>query len=762
MKNLKIFSIALISFLSIWPVQLVNSCAWDDWDIDDEYLKPLDQEIISMPEYYPFLYSEHYWYHYDNWYYYEDEEKEEDIFDGQGANVREWMNYFNNAVTKNEILDIVYHSNESDFSLLYEYLDGKSVVLRDNWQNNGLIAYWKEHKGDPAISYLRFAKEVEPLVDNGDWWYPPERDTLTMKEFKVEAIKGFLKSKDAFIKSRYLYQAMRLAHYTGAYQECIDLYDQNEKLFEKESMIKYWCLSLKAGAYWRMDKFAASSYYNSIVFDKCPSRRLYAERDFWIDNEATWQKCLAMCKSDHERVVLWTLTGINQNNSAIPALKEMLRLDPSAPEIELLLAREIEKMQRNYMPVAWWTDVDSENAYAYKPESNDKDELFNFIKSGLNTNKVQTPAYWYNAAAFIQLINQNYGDCDQYCELATNSAKGNQVFADQARLLRILNKVEEYGKINPQIESGLMEDLKWLKAGTSQSAGDTYKLVMYRLMHYYNANNDVLDAEMCRASVVSYYDIYEHPDMKTVDELYAFFTSKTKRPFQDFLAAQYPYDADDMLEIKGTLLMRTYNWQAAIDAFEKMQNKEHPMMQLPTNPFLIHIRDCHDCDFIEFPDNYTKRSFAEEMLQLEKQAAEPGGDKAAIYHRLGNGYYNMTHFGNSWMAIDYYLSTWYWEWGEFEENDDEFLDCTKAAEYYRKAFAASKDEEFQAMNFFMLAKCEQNQYYISDAYDYDNQDGQKEGYRTNFAILNKKYKRTEFYKQAIEECKYFDYYVSVH
>ena len=762
MKNLKIYSIALISLLSIYPVQLVNSCAWDNWDIDDEYLKPLDQSIVALPDYYPFLYSEHYWYHYDNWYYYDDEEKDTDIFDGQAANVKEWQKYFNDAATQKEIEDVIYHSNESDYELLVAFLDGKSVVLRDTWQNNALINYWKTHKNDPAIKYLWFAKNVEPLVDNGDWWSPPERDTLTMKGLKIEAIKAFIKSKEPYIKLRYLYQSMRLAHYSGAYQECIDLYDQNEKLFVDESLMKYWCLSLKAGAYWRMSKFAESSYYNSIVFDKCPSRRLYAERDFWIDNERTWQTCLAMCKNDHEKNMLWLLTGINQNNSAMPALNEMLRIDPSSPEIELLLAREIEKMQRNYMPVAWYTDVNADDAYSYKPEANDKEELFNFIKAGLETKKINTPSYWYCAAAFIQLVNKNYGDCDQYCELATIAANGNQLFINQARMISILNRVEEYGKINAQFEADIIQDIKWLKSETSQTASDTYKLVMYRLMKYYQNNNDLLDAEMCRASVVEYYDIYAHPEMETTEELYNFFTSNSNRPFQNFLAKQYPYNADDMLEIKGTLLMRAYKWQEAVTTFLKMQDQENALMQLPTNPFLIHTYDCHDCDFADFPDDYTKLSFAQEMLHLEKLILEPGGDKASIYHRLANGYYNITHFGNSWMAIDYYLATWYWEWGEIKEEDDEFLDCTKAAEYYRRAFAASNDEEFQALNFFMLAKCEQNQYYISEAYDYENEDGQKETYRTNFATLNKKYSNTDFYKQAIEECKYFDYYVSTH
>ena len=42
---------------------------------------------------------------------------------------------------------------------------------------------------------------------------------------------------------------------------------------------------------------------------------------------------------------------------------------------------------------------------------------------------------------------------------------------------------------------------------------------------YYQNNNDLLDAEMCRASVVEYYDIYAHPEMETTEELYQFFTS---------------------------------------------------------------------------------------------------------------------------------------------------------------------------------------------------------------------------------------------
>ncbi|MEO8853832.1 MAG: hypothetical protein ABI359_08635, partial [Ginsengibacter sp.] len=84
--------------------------------------------------------------------------------------------------------------------------------------------------------------------------------------------------------------------------------------------------------------------------------------------------------------------------------------------------------------------------------------------------------------------------------------------------------------------------------------------------------------------------------------------------------------------------------------------------------------------------------------------------------------------------------------------------------YYRLALKAAKDDEQKARCHYMLAKCERNEWY--NRYYYNN--GTNE-YNDNFMIpisaitefqLLKKYPNTQFYKEAIKECGYFDKYAA--
>lgn len=780
MKILKPSFLLLSSILlSIVPVKISKTCAWG-YDEDENILSPFNAEILHMPELYPWFYSYHYYNGGETDYSSQNTNSEQfSIFDGTEKNIEEWKTYFNNPnITSENIYKVLYTTGLEDFNAFDAYITG-SGTLSDEWKNNPLLQHWKTNKKNPSFDYFYFAKSTEPLVQGVDYWEAVARDTAALTSAKLHALKKIsMLKEDAFLRLRYAYQAMRAAHYTGDYAACKNIFEKYVQNANDGSQTYYWCLSLYAGAYWRQGNFAEASYYNSIVFDKCLSRKLYAERDFWIDNENTWQKCLAMCENNHEKEILWLLTGINQNNSAIPALYEMMKLNVASDAIELLLAREMEKIQRNYMPMRWDDDFDTEDEYDYRPESNDLNEIYIFITKALATGKVKTPAFWHNAAAFIQYINQEYESCNNHTKLALQAAGADAELASQSKILQVINTIDSAGTINAEIEKRILPQLEWLYKAAHKtiddnmysfsfsSEGDAYRIAMHRLMKYYLAARKPVQAEMCRAQAVEYYDAYEEPEKMHVDDLIAFFTNKNNSAFSQFLATQYPYSLDDLYEIKGTLLMREYNWKDATATFKKMKNREtHEKMQLPTDPFLIHINDCHDCDFEEHPSEYTKLSLCEKMTDLENLLTAADMNHAQTYHQLANAYYNISYWGNSWMAIDYYrchgCETSYKEY----ENEDwyvsDFYTVSKAISYYTLSAESTANKELKAQNYFMLAKCEQNMYYVSNDYSYMNEDGQKIKYRNYFKKLKTEYKNTAFYKDAIDECKYFDYYVNL-
>lgn len=188
---------------------------------------------------------------------------------------------------------------------------------------------------------------------------------------------------------------------------------------------------------------------------------------------------------------------------------------------------------------------------------------------------------------------------------------------------------------------------------------------------------------------------------------------------------------------------------------------------LQADPFTTHIKDCIDCDIRDKSSKkYSKKDFALRILELDSLAQIDEDSAAEYYYLIGNGLYNTTLYGNCWDAVSYYKD---FHFGGYEKDKDwELYDCSRAQVYYLRAMELSDNREFKAKCSFMVAKCEQNTFYmdygsgkikVDDSDFWNNYHKAKLKYITNFEILYNEYSDTEFYLDAIKECKYFNTFV---
>jgi hypothetical protein len=184
------------------------------------------------------------------------------------------------------------------------------------------------------------------------------------------------------------------------------------------------------------------------------------------------------------------------------------------------------------------------------------------------------------------------------------------------------------------------------------------------------------------------------------------------------------------------------------------------------DPFVIHIKDCHDCDAADPKKTaYTKLSFMQKMIDLEAKAQSNPKDVAEIYFQLANGYYNMNYFGNNRVLYDTkatYMGDAGFEYSEYSSTLNgnsmpSYMSCSKAEAYYVKAMTASTDPEFKAKCCFMAAKCEQNTFFCNKPKDYKG-DFKSGKY---FTMLKTGFSSTQYYKEIINECGYFKTYLSL-
>jgi hypothetical protein len=160
-----------------------------------------------------------------------------------------------------------------------------------------------------------------------------------------------------------------------------------------------------------------------------------------------------------------------------------------------------------------------------------------------------------------------------------------------------------------------------------------------------------------------------------------------------------------------------------------------------------------------------KLDLARKMVNLEYQldTTTNKAQKGKTAYLLGSAYYNLSYYGNSWMAMDYGRSTYLWNNGKYTGWRKEYFEVQKARKYYQMAYELSGvNKEFQAAAFFLVAKCAQRQIPRQD-YDYNNwkaaDKAEKEftkKFINNplFPQFKKEFGATKFYKYTLTRCSY--------
>jgi hypothetical protein len=165
---------------------------------------------------------------------------------------------------------------------------------------------------------------------------------------------------------------------------------------------------------------------------------------------------------------------------------------------------------------------------------------------------------------------------------------------------------------------------------------------------------------------------------------------------------------------------------------------------LRTDPFVIHVVDCHDCDHEKFGDKakWTHKNLVDRLIELDA-IAKAGGDKGAqAALQLGNALYNITHNGNARSFTD----------GTHQDTSD----ARVAERYYKQVYEASGSRERKAEAAWLAAKAELGTLIAKEQNarptDYVDAGGMHP--KTWFPIF-KKFSNTKYYKEVLAECGRF-------
>lgn len=705
-------------------------------------------------------------------------------------NLAEWNERFCTKSDSANVDYVVYRASIGEMSTLLRAASdptGKTTLSAGLAGNSFAEVLAFNHCTEP-IEYLIFAKKCQPHVSGKAAWEVRQRDADEMDVLIEEGLGRFKNCRSHFVKLRYAYQIVRLAHYSGQWQRTVDLYNFLLPKVDRRrsSVIFYWTLGHLAGALRQLGKDSEAAYRYALIFRNCPSKRISAYRSFFIKNDEQWVAAMRLCQNDAERAGLHVLRAAGDKTLTINDLKEIYRLDPKHPALDLLLVGNVQFFEKMLLRTPTTDRKYGTTRAAAMADRGAKQlpVLLDFVRKALKEREINDPKLWRLVEGYLLQLAARPQEAENiYNEISEKldpgaSGTNDAGLRDQIEIWRTLAQV-------------LSID------GNGKRADDiTFQLRSLRTFKEFPAFEPFLqdwlgakyaEGERPGKAILAAYGLEKfalNPDLATLDDMLATVQDEQKSGIEYEMtgdSSNQKFEAK-VLEIKGFYLFSLGQPEAALATLRQI-----PATQATTmprfSPFNQNIPDCwKKCrnSISAVKNNYqnlTRREIVERLgeLEFDAKAASATGeiDRAAEkYLLVGLGYYNTSWFGYEWEAFDQFRDPDNWSrlsagpvfpMVGTPAGNRENLDLTRALGYFERALSLARDPEVAAEAAFMAAKCQQKQWLCDRRCKYRpgsrNIAALPPEFKNYYFLLKKDYSNTNFYGAVVRECKWFSAYV---
>ncbi|MDR7209683.1 hypothetical protein [Flavobacterium piscis] len=638
----------------------------------------------------------------------------------------------------------------------------------------------KDTKVKSFIEFLYLAQKIEMVSIGDEYWSYDPVVAKTFDDFKmIQSIENvYNTTPDAFLKNRYWFLALKAYFYSSNKQKAIDFFNKTEQSVPK-NVLYYRALSYVAGIKYQQKKYAESNYLYAVVFDKCPEMRIVTAYSFHPQNDADWNKSLAMAKNNKEKSALWAIHGYYKDEAK--SIEKIYELDAKSEHLNYLLTRLVNKQEQDInnsfqvknksadynAPVVKQTVA--ENKLENQAKLNKKTvDLVSKIATAENTEK---PYLWDIALGYLQTLKGEFKAADTNFDKAEKIMPKTELAKYQLRLLRFVNNMSRIDKLTDKNEKTILVDLNWLY----QELPKTYKKQEFR---YQNAaqwsknylatlykSNPVME-ELFSDSPYRYWgsgnSFYDNE--KNLLDMKAFLAKTNKTEIEKIAFGIYSLKLKDIIVFQSVKATFKNKIPEAIAFMKETDSVQYN--QFLGNPFNGNIKDCHDCDHTA----YQKKKYSQiDFLNTIKVMQDKLAQKEDMYTNsllLGNAFYNITHFGNGRTFYEINIVGYGSSPYSFRDSMKKMItNCDVSKMYYQKAFEAASTKEQKAKCLYLMSKCERNQYY-NEKFNTVNSWWEIQGSKVNFIAwsgfktLKKDYSDTNYYQDVIAECGYFNTYVN--
>jgi hypothetical protein len=695
-------------------------------------------------------------------------------------NLEEWRGRFCNQPSEAEIEAIVYHASVEDLNAwrLATIDKGKDTPLPLSMEGNRFAELVAIGSCAEIVDYLLFARECEPyVVAQTDLWSVRNLEVPQMEQLIEKGRQQFKKARTPFIRLRYAFQIIRLAHYAKQWEACIALYDELVPTidYQKHSIIFYWTLGHLAGALQQKGYYPQAAYRYALIFRKCPSKRAQAFRSFVIRNDEDWNKTLRLCQTDAERATCHILRAGSSPAFAMDDIRRVYQLDPGNPQLDILLTGSVQRLEHVFLSTraAEIRDDDPRGSALREKAALHLLQLTDFVRTAIHEKRTPNLKLWQCLIGYLELLAGDYYSCEKTMQKAADRLQKDLPY--DAELLKQLEQwkvVLSIVKINPTTKTPDEEALAVRNQPAYQSNPYFPALLSDWLSMAYRQSDHPGKAILAAYEPAA---IDYNPTIAIYDDLIR--EAKKENPL--FLEKSMQLDTFPQLVIaqlidkKGALLLAEGKLEAALLTLQQIPEsllphlpKFSPFREVTTERIHRLVRDTLYLN---------RREIVEKMIEFEfkAKAAEANRQPVASWYYYLNGLacYNMSYFGYAYNVLDAYRSGASWSnlavgpvfpMPGSPSGNREYVQMDKALSYFDRALKLARNPELAARAAFMAARCRQKQWLSNPDCSYKPGNQQiptlPSAYQTYYDILNNHFRQTNFYKQIIQECRWFAAY----
>lgn len=660
----------LLTILVLLVVSPEHTKACGFYLLGEEYRIALLNPYLLGDDYSAFFYSSEYLHKMENY------SKGAD----RRANVSAWAQELGNGVTADDAFAIIYQAG------LEEWVDAAAGNVPATFKSNPA---WIAVSKRPAIQeYLLWAKAYEKPGFYDPWADEPDDQGKFggyRQNFLIRAQEGYKKAaSNNFLRQRWAYQLLLLARYDDRWDDVRRLH--REHFAGKDGPLAVWA-SFQAAPAWTDEGKQLIAYANAFAY--APEKAFAAyNRSLKNFDPENYNDAV---HSNEESANLYVLQAVKNPGPALLAIQNAYELAPDHHLIELLLVREINKLEdwlmtnqltNNEPPVQLYEDPNFDTFEQYQA---DRERLRKKAHKGdLNyLKRLRSFLSEYEARPgrkdFIRLLRAHTAlmDDDFYRAMLYSNGldQGDTPLADQARIIRYLASIQS-GEVNNQRQNEYVAaTLPRLMKQFPVSSADYYweegyvsiygnaGLALPRITsQYYAAQGDTatafflhnLSSDLAYNSgwASEYYTDIDYLD-RTIspavsDKIIAVLSGKhDDEPLYAFLRRTARVHANAVRDVAGTVALRRNDPEQAARYFSAIPASWYAgayefSAYLDQSPFSLPGNSPQ-----VFPG---KLAVAKRLAEL-KTLADTGDAEAC--KMLGTAWANMSYYGNTWMMLSY-------------------------------------------------------------------------------------------------------------